>query len=280
MTARGRVGESGYVDLHCHLLPGVDDGPSTMEEALQYARVAVAAGTDLIVATPHIEHVSVPELPQRVAELRDHLRREGIPLRVERGGELKPGSLPLLRHEELELIAHGPPGARWVLFEVPFSGFAEEFHAAAAELRRRGFTPVLAHPERASGFSTRAASEALGLELERGAAVQMNVGPLCGLESGDRAQAAHELLRLRVAPVIATDAHPPGRSYTLTMGLRAALAAGLSEVDARWMTDRGPRALLQHGLRSRHAPAGPRVTARTRFPGPVRGPCPPRADRA
>ena len=103
------------MDLHCHLLPGVDDGPETLDETLAYARAAVAAGTTTIVATPHVELVDVRELPDRVDEVRAALAAERIDLRVEVGGELKPESIPHLDAEELEILAHGPPGARWLL---------------------------------------------------------------------------------------------------------------------------------------------------------------------
>jgi protein-tyrosine phosphatase len=247
----------GYVDLHCHILPGVDDGPRTMEGSLEYARLAVEEGTELIVATPHVEEVEVRELPDRVAELRERLRRERIPLAVECGGELKQGSVPQLSDEELDILAHGPPGARWLLYEVPFSGFSEEFHAAAAELRRRGFATVLAHPERADGFGAETADEALRRELDQGALVQMNVGPLCGLEEAPRDRAARHLLRLGLASAMGTDAHPPARPYTLRMGEDAAVAAGAGATEARSLVDEGPRRLLDHGLR-RHGSAASR----------------------
>ena len=238
----------GYVDLHCHLLPGVDDGPRTIEESLEYARRAVEEGTELIVATPHVEDVEVRELPERVAELRERLRRERIPLAVECGGELKQGSVPQLGDDELEILAHGPPGARWLLYEVPFSGFSDEFHAAAVELRQRGFATVLAHPERADGFGAEAADTALHRELDQGAVVQMNVGPLCGFEEAARDRAARRLLRLGLASAMGTDAHPPERPYTLRMGEDAAVAASARAADARSLVEEGPRRLLERGL--------------------------------
>ncbi|MBD0281233.1 MAG: hypothetical protein ICV69_03435 [Thermoleophilaceae bacterium] len=249
----------GYVDLHCHLLPGVDDGPRTMEESLEYARRAVEEGTELIVATPHVEEVEVRELPERVAELRERLRRERIPLAVECGGELKQGSVPQLGNDELEILAHGPAGARWLLYEVPFSGFSEEFHAAAAELRRRGFATVLAHPERADGFGAEAADAALHRELDQGAVVQMNVGPLCGFEEAARDRAARRLLRLGLASAMGTDAHPPERPYTLRMGEDAAVAAGAGE--PRSLVEDGPRRLLERGLRLDRSAASHRAAS-------------------
>jgi protein-tyrosine phosphatase len=226
-----------------------------MEESLDYARRAVEEGTELIVATPHVEQVAVRELPERVVEVRERLRRERIPLAVACGGELKQGSVATLSDEELDILAHGPPGARWLLYEVPFSGFSEDFHAAAGELRRRGFATVLAHPERADGFGGEAADEALRRELDQGAVVQMNVGPLCGFEEAARDRAARRLLRLGLASAMGTDAHPPERPYTLRMGEHGAVTAGAGAAAARSLVDDGPRLLLDRGLRQQGSAA-------------------------
>ncbi len=142
------------VDLHCHLLPGVDDGPDALDESIAYARAAAAAGTGTIVATPHVELVTVRELPGRVAALRAALAEEGVDLRVEVGGELKPESVGVLDAEELELLAHGPPGRRWLLYEVPFAGVDDPFLDGARELGERGYGLLLAHPERSRGLVT------------------------------------------------------------------------------------------------------------------------------
>ncbi len=204
------------VDLHCHLLPGVDDGPRSMGESLAYARDAVARGTRTIVATPHVELVDVAELPGRVAALRRELEREGIDLDVQVGGELKPESVGVLSHDELETIAHGPQGARWVLYEVPFGGVDEPFLAGAAELRERGFGLLLAHPERSRGLLD-GGLDALAPELRAGALLASNVGPLIGAEGPERERAARHLLGEGLVHLVATDAHPPRRPYTLDL---------------------------------------------------------------
>ena len=234
------------IDLHCHLLPGVDDGPATLDETLDYVRRAAREGTEAIVATPHVEHVEVGELPERVREVRRALAEEGIELDVECGGELKPFSLPSLSDEELDVMAHGPPGRRWVLLEVPFRGLGDELLQGVAELRRRGFAALLAHPERASSF--RASIPVLREQVERGARIQMNVGPLTGAESPSREDAARRLLRTGLAAALATDAHPPGRPYTLRLGRELAIESGASEADALRLVGDGPRALLEQGL--------------------------------
>jgi protein-tyrosine phosphatase len=236
------------VDLHCHLLPGVDDGPATMDETVAYARAAVAAGTGTIVATPHVERVDVRELPDRVDEVRAALAAEGIDLRVEVGGELKPESIPGLGDDELDLIAHGPEGARWLLYEVPFSGVDDAFVAGAEELRARGFGLLLAHPERSRGVLADGLGRLDALAAS-GARFALNVGPLTGRESVARTEAAHHLVNRGDADVVATDAHPPRRPFQL------ADVEGIVPGDA---VAAAPARLLAEGLTRRPRPPRPR----------------------
>ena len=226
------------VDLHCHLLPGVDDGPSTLEESLAYAHAAVAAGTGTIVATPHVELVDVHELPDRVDEVRAALADAGIDLRVEVGGELKPASIPDLDDAALDVIAHGPPGARWVLYEVPFGGVDDAFLDGAEELRRRGFGLVLAHPERSRGLVEHGLA-LLDPIVRAGAILEVNVAPLTAREKPSRTDAARHLVDRGLVRLIATDAHPPRRPFQL------AEARGLVAEEAWTAT---PARLLAEGI--------------------------------
>jgi protein-tyrosine phosphatase len=238
----------GFTDLHCHLLPGVDDGPDTTAESLEYATAAVAAGTSTIVATPHVEVVDVAELPDRVRELRAALAAEGIALDVRCGGELKPFSVPDLSDADLDVIAHGPPGARWLLYEVPFHGADEEFVAGAHELRDRGFGLLLAHPERSRGILDGGGLEVVESLLADGALVAANTGPLIGREGAERRRAAEVLLRRCVPSVVATDAHAPARPYTLRMAADAVARLTGREDLARRLAAEAPARLLADGL--------------------------------
>jgi protein-tyrosine phosphatase len=226
------------VDLHCHLLPGVDDGPAWLEESVAYAREAVARGTGTIVATPHVEQVDVRTIPERVAEVQRALDEEGIALRVVVGGELKPESIPSLDEDELEILAHGPPGARWLLYEVPFPGVTDAFLEGAEELRGRGYGLVLAHPERSREFLARGAALLDPLVAE-GALFAVNVGPLTGHEKVERTEAARHLAETGMVHLVATDAHPPRRPYQL--------ADAEPYVPRRAFTD-VPAALLHEGI--------------------------------
>ena len=225
-------------------MPGVDDGPRTLEESVEYARAAVAAGTGTIVATPHVEQIDVREIPERVHEVRAALAAEGIDLRVEEGGELKPDSVAQLSDEELEIIAQGPPGARWLLYEVPFRGVDDAFEDAAEELRLRGFSLLLAHPERSRGLLADGLTR-LDPLVASGALFEVNVGPLTGQETAARTEAAHHLVLRGCAHVVATDAHPPHRPFQLA--------------DARWLApdeafEATPARLLAEGLSPRRPP--------------------------
>jgi protein-tyrosine phosphatase len=238
----------GFCDLHCHLLPGVDDGPATMEETLEYAAAAVSAGTTTIVATPHVELVDVRELPDRVAELRAELAAEDIALDVRCGGEVKPFSVPELTDAELDVVAHGPPDARWVLYEVPFHGADDAFVEGARELSARGFGLLLAHPERSRGMVDGGGLRVIEAQLRGGALVAANTGPLLGREGPGRQSAAEHLLRRGVPAVVATDAHAPSRPYTLAMAAEVVTRlTGRADV-ARRLTADAPARLLAEGI--------------------------------
>src|SRR3954451_9602296 len=110
--------QAGRTDVHFHVLPGVDDGPATMEDSLELARLAVRDGTRTVVATPHVrrDYLADPsEVTWRVAELQDRLRTEGIPLLVLPGAELDARMVPHLAQRDLNRIAVGPQGSSWIL---------------------------------------------------------------------------------------------------------------------------------------------------------------------
>src|SRR5215213_10198765 len=139
-------------ELHFHLLPGVDDGPVDLDDAVELARLAVADGTGVVTVTPHVRDLLaagiLAELPARVREVQDALDVAGVPLEVRRGAELAHDDVPALGDRELDAIAQGPPGRRWVLIEAPLFGDAAGFLDATHELRERGFGTLIGHPER------------------------------------------------------------------------------------------------------------------------------------
>ena len=110
------------VELHFHLLPGVDDGPRDLGVALALARESVRDGTRVITCTPHAAYVDVAEIPERVRQLRAAVAQAGIDLDVRPGAELAWRDVHALGGAELETVAQGPPGRRWLLLEAPLPG--------------------------------------------------------------------------------------------------------------------------------------------------------------
>jgi protein-tyrosine phosphatase len=235
------------VEIHFHLLPGVDDGPSSLDQSLALASAAIADGTQIVVATPHVhpQHITEPsQIPDLVRELVDHLRRRHIGLDVRPGAELSHPMVQRLTGQELQAIAQGPPGRRWVLLEAPFAGLDDGFTAAADELRRRGFGIVIAHPERA--LQTPATDAALARERVAGSLLQLTAGSFAGVYGERTRTDALKLLRSAPRAVIASDAHGGSRMPALSRAVQELTAIG-EDAAGRFVQDI-PRSLLEHGL--------------------------------
>jgi protein-tyrosine phosphatase len=242
-------------DVHFHVLPGIDDGPATLEESLELARAAAEEGTGTIVATPHVRPdfvTDVLELPERVRELQHALAAQDIPVGVRCGGELGHELVGRLSQQELEAIAQGPPDARWLLVEAPFERIGEEFHRATSELRERGFAVLVAHPERSADASVDG-SAALRRELREGSLAQLNALSLSGGHGAEAEHAAFRLVDEGMASIVGSDAHGRTRPPALAKALRSLLGRGVDPGVARALTASGPRRLLARGIPRRPA---------------------------
>ena len=140
-----------YVDLHCHLLPGIDDGAATPADALAYALRLEADGVRDVACTPHIKRAEFPRV--RIGELAGLRARTqamlddvGLAVRLHGGGELAHEDAAVLGPEDLDAIAQGPPHARWLLLECPFAGIDAAFLDAIPRLRARRLRPPAGAP--------------------------------------------------------------------------------------------------------------------------------------
>jgi protein-tyrosine phosphatase len=233
------------IDLHCHVLPGLDDGPGTMPEAIAMAAAASAAGTATMVATPHIDHhwrVRPEAIPQRAAALQAALDEEGIELQVIVGGEVALSRLVDLSAEQLRAVRLG--GGPYLLIESPLDNAAGDFDALLLRIRGRGESIVLAHPERSPLFQQQ--PERLASLVEEGLLCSITTGSL----RGDFGQLVRrftiEILRDGLVHNVASDSHdhlrrPPGLREALE-DLEDELPgiAGQSE----WLTSLTPAAIL------------------------------------
>lgn len=229
------------IDLHSHILPGLDDGPDSLEGSLELARAAVADGIEAIAATPHVrdDYPTTPdEMETALERLRAAVRDEGIPLEILAGGELDIERLSMPT-EDLRRFGLGGSTTH-LLVETPYAGWPLDLAERLFRLRALGFSPVLAHPERNAEVQADPEGR-LGPIVEAGTLVQLTAASVDG-RIGRRARAASErLLELELAHLIASDAHTPS---IRAVGLSAAAeAVGDAEL-ARWLTRDVPAAVV------------------------------------
>jgi len=240
------------VELHFHLLPDVDDGPRDLGVALALAREAVRDGTRLVTCTPHAAYVDVARVPERVRELQDALVGAAIDLEIRPGAELAWHDVPALSGAELDTVAQGPPGARWLLLEAPLpgTGTPEGLADSARALRERGFGVLIGHPERSPGLvRTSGAVDAL---LAAGDRLQVNASSLTGYHGAGARAAALHLVASGRAEVIASDAHEPrARAPRLGDAVEVLRGEGMPAAEAEALVGAAPRALLEDGFAPR-----------------------------
>ena len=240
------------IDLHTHILPGLDDGPRTLGESVELARAFVAEGVTIVAGTPHVRYdyaTSVEAMEAARTRLRAELEAQGIPLDVRGGGEVALDELELLGESALAGFGLGG-NPRLVLLEFPYYGWPLPLESIVSELVARRVVPVLAHPERNADVAER--PERLRPVVQAGAYVQLTASSLDGTAGSALARCARRLLDSGLAHLVASDWH--GGTIRRS-GLRAgALAAGDPAL-AAWLTEAVPRALLA-GM-----PPPPRPTA-------------------
>lgn len=137
------------IDLHCHILPGTDDGALDIRDSVGMGRQAAIDGIELVCATPHIRHdhdVRIEVLADRIDELNSQLREEGVPVFVLQGGEVAETAVEELSEEELGRVALGDGG--WILLEPAPGPLSDSLARRVAYLAEHGHRTLIAHPER------------------------------------------------------------------------------------------------------------------------------------
>ena len=234
------------IDLHCHLLPGVDDGATDLDVAMAMAEIARADGITDIVVTPHQRHYNWPNedgaaLARAFAELRGRI---GETPRLVLGAEVRVDS------ELLDDLASGEPhggvlplgGSRALLIEFDVFPVGPEPEDVVHELVVAGWRPVLAHPERIPWLAD--TPERIAALADLGAAIQITAMSVTG-DWGRRAQSCSRFLLDRgVAHVLATDAHGVDRRPPVLSRARERVVAGWGEETAERLTRLNPEAIL------------------------------------
>jgi protein-tyrosine phosphatase len=194
------------IDLHHHCLPGVDDGPRELGEAVEMCAAAAEEGIEAIVATPHVLRGRWPkfsprELESRIGELR---------ARVGETPRLLLGSEYFFSHDMTELLREGTAvlplaAGRYVLLELPSNSVPPMFNQPLYRAQLEGWLPILAHPERNTVFQ--ANPDLLAALIGHGLRVQITASSLTGAFGPQARAAAETFLQRRLVHFVATDAH-------------------------------------------------------------------------
>lgn len=196
------------VDIHCHILPSLDDGAKSYQEAIEMARIAWSDGITDIIATPHtrdgLHDQQAAVVLESIQQLRLALEQENILVRIHPGMEI---------HAHAELVENLFSGEifslgnemKYVLLEFPSTHFPLFSHSLISHLLDRGITPVIAHPERIEVF--RHKPSLLREWTSLGAIGQVTAGSLLGFFGQTARASANEFVKQRLVHVIASDGH-------------------------------------------------------------------------
>ncbi|MDE3191552.1 MAG: protein-tyrosine-phosphatase [Acidobacteriota bacterium] len=229
------------IDLHSHVLPGIDDGVRTIEASLELLRAAAGDGIDRIAATPHVreDYPTTPrEMELRLADLCGAAREAAIPVEVLGGAELDLAFAARLEDDDLRRFGLGG-NPSLLLLEFPYLGWPLPLADLVFDLQLRGYRVVLAHPER--NADVQLDPERLRPLVDNGVVVQLTAASLDGRLGGAPRAAARRLLDARLAHLVASDAHAPD---VRSVGLSGAARASGDEALAQWLTEQVPDALL------------------------------------
>lgn len=231
----------GLIDLHCHILPGVDDGALDLADSVAMARVAHAGGATTICATPHIRHdhdVRIAQLPGRVAALQDALDAAGVEVHIAAGGEVAETIVDELTDAELHALALG--GGRWILLEPRPGPLSDSLPATVERLHERGLRALVAHPERHLGEDL---PERLAALIAQGALVQATAAYF---EHDPHAAGMRTLAERGLVHVLGSDAHSSHGGRPVALAGAVAALAGIPRTAAHtdWIARQAPAAIL------------------------------------
>ena len=234
------------IDIHIHMLPGMDDGAGDLDEALEMCRMCAEDGVGTVIATPHdlngVYSNDREKVLGRISELAEAVKAEGIPVEVLPGADIAMSPELPERLDDGSVMTLNDTG-KYILLEPPAFFIADALKRQVFEIKRRDITPVITHPERNATLMTH--KDALYDAVLGGALVQVTAASLTGSFGPTVQNHCIELLRRKIAHVIASDSHDtrsrkPGLSKALETAIRH-----VGEENARMMVYDRPEAILR-----------------------------------
>lgn len=234
------------IDIHTHILPGIDDGAKTIEDSIRMARTASEGGVQSLFVTPHCNVEGVfdnyynDKLRERFLELEDKLKQEQIPLQIMLGMEVYgTEEVPFLLHKR-KLI--GLNQSRYLLIEFDFRKDLSLIDYLISEITSQGFLPIIAHPER---YPYVQKNPVLVYQwLEQGCSLQVNKGSVMGGFGSHAKRTALYLLECKLASFIASDAHSPEMRTTDLSKVYEFIDANYSKEYTRILFEENPKRII------------------------------------
>ena len=198
------------IDLHCHLLPGIDDGPDTLEQALELAQIAVSNGIQSCVVTPHVHpgryENNAQSIASEVEKFRDALAEANIDLNIAAAGEVRLSAeiLDMFAQQQLPFLGEWQ-GQQVMLLELPHSHVPPGSDKLVKWLMDRGIRPMIAHPERNKGMMREL--DQIKPFVELGCLFQLTAGSVAGSFGPAAELVAQHILEMGVVTILASDAH-------------------------------------------------------------------------
>ncbi len=255
------------IDLHCHLLPGIDDGPADKALALAMAEIAFADGIRTIACTPHIYpgmyDNDAAGIQAACAAFQAELDERGIALRLTTGADvhLDEDLLGGIRAGRIPTLA----GSRYLLLEPPHHVAPPRFDQSVFQLLVAGIVPVITHPERLTWIEDH--YEIFVQLVKEGAWMQLTAGSVTGRFGRRPRYWAERMLDEGLVHLLATDAHHPQRRPPLLAEARDAAAGRLGDAEAGHLVLTRPQGILDDRAPASLPPLPERRASGTQRPG-------------
>lgn len=234
------------LDLHCHLLPGIDDGARSLEMSLEMARVAVADGITVTACTPHIMpgvyDNTGPDIRDRIASLQESLEKENIPLKLVIGADIHvdPAIVAGLRNGRLPTLN----GSRYFLLEPPHHVLPLRLEELTFNILSAGYVPVLTHPERLSWIEDH--YDIIERLARSGVPQQLTAGSIAGIFGRRITYWCDRMLDEGLVSLIASDGHNLKSRPPVMSKARDIIAARLGDDAAVHLTQTWPKGIVDN----------------------------------